>query len=67
MGSLAFYYLGEGGVVSSASYMQVRTGDLFNTFACFPSMTHFLLLGRCCPPSPLMLDTNLSTFSSCLN
>ena len=63
---MAFYYLGEGGVVSSAPYMQVRTGVLFNTLACCPSMIHFLL-GRCCLPSPLMLATNLSTFSSCLN
>ena len=28
LGSLAFYYLGEGGVVSSAPYTQFRTGDL---------------------------------------
>ena len=67
LGSLAFYNLGEGGVVSSTPYKQVRTGDLLNTLACCPSMTHFLLLGRCCPPSPLMLATNLSTYSSWLN
>jgi len=28
LGSLVFYYLGEGGVASSTPYMQVRTGDL---------------------------------------